>query len=64
MIPTKNPRNAILYVRVKKENRDWVKAMAKQLGYKSESEFVDLTIDGFRKQSQSDRKSPGVSKRR
>lgn len=52
----KEPRDATLYYRVKRVNKKWVEDAAKQNGYKSEAEFMDVTLDELRLKKQSAKK--------
>jgi hypothetical protein len=49
----KEPRDSILYVRIKPTNAKWLDKRKKKLGYKSLSEFLDTHLDAIRNRKRS-----------
>ena len=41
----KQPRDTILYARIKKTNFAWINAEMSRLSFKSKSEYIDTLID-------------------
>ena len=48
MVKAVEKRNEVLYVKVKKTNKNYVKKIYKKLGFSTLSEYIDAVLDEIR----------------